>query len=113
MSFADVNGDGRLDIVVRSPGNAVAILLGNADATFAAPLKFAAGSPGIPICADLNNDGRPDIVPTIFGAGNFSVVLADVPPTVFSIAAPSIQPAYRRCLSSGGRCIWLITKADA
>lgn len=63
VSTADMNGDGKLDLVaVDSAGN-VDVYLGYGDATFAAPVAVAAGNaPAGPIAiADFNRDGRMDI----------------------------------------------------
>src|SRR5262249_28934159 len=72
LTLADVNGDGTLDAVVRSavpanppPTGTVSVLLGDPDGTFQAPLSFAVGVAGPDagvIVADLNGDGKPDLI---------------------------------------------------
>ncbi|HUO29368.1 MAG TPA: FG-GAP-like repeat-containing protein [Bryobacteraceae bacterium] len=61
---ADLNGDGKLDLIV---GNletyAVVVLLGNGDGTFQRPQSFPTGN-AFPISiavGDFNKDGKPDI----------------------------------------------------
>jgi hypothetical protein len=71
VAIADVNGDGIPDLVVGtygdfsagSPGNTVAVLLGKGDGTFGPPQTFVAGQgPSAVAVADLNGDGKPDLI---------------------------------------------------
>jgi trimeric autotransporter adhesin len=62
---ADFNGDGKLDIAAggTNPTTETALLFGNGDGTFQ-PAVFPASLSGFvaEFTADLNNDGRPDLV---------------------------------------------------
>lgn len=63
LALADVNGDGKPDIVVAQEGG-INMLLGNGDGTF--QLYAAYGSGGSAVrsvaVADVNSDGRPDLL---------------------------------------------------
>ena len=104
MAVADVNGDGRPDIIVAnhgaSTGNAlngsVSVLLGNGNGTFQPAqntLLFPGDVVGVAV-ADINGDGRPDLIVggnTSFRSGVVSILLGNAngtfqgPPKTFAI----------------------------
>lgn len=92
LEFADLNGDGKTDIVAQVSfvpmGNApgppsVAVVLNNGDGTFAAPQTYlsqhtAENSP--PAIGDFNGDGKPDLALAYndgTGRANLSIALGN------------------------------------
>jgi hypothetical protein len=63
ITVADVNGDGKPDIVVVSNGG-VSILLGNGDGTFQPAVTYEAPASSVAV-ADVNGDGKADLVVSI------------------------------------------------
>jgi hypothetical protein len=65
VQTADLNGDGKLDLVIANrTSNNIAVLFGNGDGTFQAPVSYVLNSgtfPSAVAVADVNNDGKADI----------------------------------------------------
>lgn len=61
IKLADLNGDGKLDIVAIA-GNDVDVFIGNGFGVFGVPAKYTAGnSPSAIAVADFNGDGKNDL----------------------------------------------------
>jgi len=87
VAVADVNGDGKPDLVVSNCGQSsscsygdegvVGVLLGNGDGTFQQTVTYDAGGPDTMsvAVADINSDGKPDLLAGNRCAGSCSKTL--------------------------------------
>jgi len=83
VTAADLNGDGKLDLVISYFQNGspqtygVAILLGNGDGTFRAPASFPIGAYAYSsiVVADFNDDGKLDLA--VAEDGGFDILLGN------------------------------------
>ncbi len=74
---ADLDGDGRLDLVTANANsNSVTVMRNLGGRLFGAPQSFAVGSvPVSVVAADLNGDGRVDLAAANLGSANVSVLI--------------------------------------
>jgi hypothetical protein len=72
VAAADVNADGKIDLIVANGDNLVAVLLGNGDGTFQTAVTYFApgGRTTWVAVADVNEDGKPDLLVANAGGGN-------------------------------------------
>lgn len=76
ISIADLNGDGKLDIV--AAGRGVSVLLGRGDGRLASRTDYAAADfPAALVLGDLNGDGWPDIATANDDSNTVSVFLGN------------------------------------
>ena len=61
MAVADVNGDGKPDLIL-SDGNIIAVIHNNGNRSFGPEVHYLAGSVGSFVVQDVNGDGKPDII---------------------------------------------------
>jgi len=80
---ADVNGDGKLDLIVAcyntlnvTGGGTVTVFLGNGDGTFSHNADYAVRNhPTAVVAADFNGDGAVDLAATVNDAGAVAILL--------------------------------------
>ncbi|MEO8739918.1 MAG: FG-GAP-like repeat-containing protein [Casimicrobiaceae bacterium] len=84
LAVADLNGDGRQDLVVTNAssgataGQTLSVLLNNGDGSFAPMRAYATGvNPGAVTIADVNSDGKPDLIVANYSDGTISVLLGN------------------------------------
>jgi hypothetical protein len=79
VAVADVNGDGKNDVVVANSGDKnVSVFPGNGDGTFQPRVNYGTGNtPQSVVIADINGDGKPDLVVANMTDNTVSVLLND------------------------------------
>jgi hypothetical protein len=88
LALADLNRDGRLDLVVANTGaHTISILFGNGDATFRPKADFVTGTgPHSVALADLNGDARTDVIVGNWWSDSVSVFLNTAPTHTVTVA---------------------------
>ncbi len=119
VAVGDVNGDGKPDLVVGSGGGeGVSVLLnttapGATAAAFAPQQTFAAlGAQGSVALADVNGDGKPDIVTANFGDFNASSDAVGVLLNTTARGAAAASFAPQQAFPAGGNFPNAVAAAD-
>ena len=84
LAVVDVNGDGKPDLLVTNDGcdtnciGTVGVLLGNGNGTFQTAVTYASGGEAWSVAAaDVNGDGKPDLLVANNGSATVSVLLGN------------------------------------
>lgn len=93
ISVVDINGDGKLDVVIGG-GFATSIFLGNGNGTMQSALTLPSSDAiGIAI-GDMDRDGAPDIIGTRFTPGKATVSLATCGRVTLAIGSSANPAGY-------------------
>ncbi len=117
LAVADLNGDGNPDLVVADMGvwpntyGEVSVLLGNGDGTFQPVVTYSSGAGGAysVAVADVNGDGKPDIVVADEGGKSYKTGVVGV---LLGNGDGTFQKAFRYS-SGGGPPEWWSTSSIA
>jgi hypothetical protein len=92
IAFADVHGDGSLDIISSNEGfnaTSVSLLSGNGDGSFQPHQDYGGGQASSLVLQDFNNDGKLDLAVTNLNTGRIAVLLQDNG-TVVELTPPNL-----------------------
>jgi hypothetical protein len=106
VTIADVNLDGHSDVLVGNVAacntndncgdGSIGVLLGNGDGTLRPALSFNSYGPYSVVVADLNDDGKPDVLTTTTNAGGaVSVLLGNGDGTFQTMVPYSLNALYQ------------------
>ena len=100
VAVADVNGDGKPDLIVANHGSQHGVGAAEHDGAgrhhprFAAQQTFATGSHPFSVAvADVNGDGKPDLIVANYGSNTVSVLLNTTAPGATTPASPPSRPS--------------------
>ena len=101
IAIADVNGDNKPDVVTANINFMAGVLLGNGNGTFQSVVQYSLGTstmngyPQAIAVADMNRDGKPDLISANHLTSTISLVLGNgngtfQPPTSYSAGATNL-----------------------
>jgi hypothetical protein len=106
LAAADIDRDGRVDLVTANSSFDLSVLLNHGDRTFADPARF--GIKGFPMglaLADFDGDGLIDLAG--IGSSALTVLLHRPPPDNVGPRAVAVAPAVTECGGPGGAAVRL------
>ena len=112
IEAADINGDGILDLVERTPAGGYAVELGVGDGSFYAATETSAPGASETAIGDFNGDGTPDIV-TTSSAGGVSVLLNSGDPATLNAGAVGFVISTPATSIAGAPVPVTVTAVDA
>ena len=102
VAVADINGDGKPDLVISSPDGSLNVLLGKGNGTFQPAITSGGATQGASWIAigDFNNDGKLDVALNDYPGSTVEVLLGNGDGTFRApIATPSLQ--YPQAIVAG------------
>jgi hypothetical protein len=101
VTAADVNGDGKPDLVSATAANSVMVLIGKGDGTFSRPAGYGTGSVPMSVTSgDFNGDGKPDLASANRVDNTVSVLLANGDGTFQTTASYAAGPSPRAVIAA-------------
>ncbi len=96
VTTADVNGDGKIDLIMATDANTAAVLIGKGDGTFGRSSDYTAGAVPMSVATgDFNADGKLDVVSANRGDNTVSVFLGKGDGTFQTAASYAAGPVPR------------------
>jgi hypothetical protein len=77
IAAGDLNGDGKVDLVVANGDGTISVLLGSGTGTFAPAVAYTAGVPTSLALGDFNGDGKLDVAVSNGGNSTVSILLGN------------------------------------
>lgn len=112
IATADLNGDGKLDLILMTFNNSALLYLGNGDGTFKTPLEVGAGNGASQVAVgDFNGDGRLDLAVVNTADNTVSLLIQSPEATV----SPSKLKFAKRAVgtSSNSRPVYIKNTGSA
>ena len=106
LAVADITGDGRPDVVTTNyTASTATVLPGNGDGTFQPPVSYSTGTGGTPYgvaVADVNGDGKPDVLAANASDGTVGVLVNTTPLDLVVSTTAVIAPGSYNSLTVTG-----------